>query len=75
MIGGPRLFEGYVGETVRMRCSEGGTEGARRNQLYKWQRKFRTRVTGAIPGSGERKERTIEPGKEDVCRIGQQQRS
>ena len=30
----------------------------RRNQLYKWQREFQVRGTGAFPGSGARKEWT-----------------
>ena len=34
--------------------------GVRRNQLYKWQREFKARGTGAFPGSGARKERTTE---------------
>jgi transposase len=34
--------------------------GVRRNQLYKWQREFQARGTGAFPGSGARKERTTE---------------
>ena len=34
--------------------------GVRRNQLYKWQREFQARGTGAFPGSGPRKERTTE---------------
>ena len=34
--------------------------GVRRNQLYKWQREFQARGTGAFPGSGGRKERTTE---------------
>lgn len=34
--------------------------GIRRNQLYKWQREFQARGTGAFPGSGARKERTTE---------------
>ena len=34
--------------------------GVRRNQLYKWQREFQARGTGAFPGSGTRKERTTE---------------
>lgn len=34
--------------------------GVRRNQLYKCQREFETRGTGAFPGSGARKERTTE---------------
>ena len=32
----------------------------RRNQLYKWQREFQARGTGAFSGSGVRKERTTE---------------
>ena len=34
--------------------------GVRHNQLYKWQREFQARGTGACPGSGTRKERTTE---------------
>jgi transposase len=34
--------------------------GVRRNQLYKWQREFQARGTGAFLGSGARKERTTE---------------
>ena len=34
--------------------------GVRRNQLYKWQREFQARGTGAFPGSGTRKERMTE---------------
>ena len=34
--------------------------GVRRNQRYKWQREFQARGTGAVPGSGARKERTTE---------------
>jgi transposase len=34
--------------------------GVRRNQLYKWQREFQARGTGAFPGAGARKERTTE---------------
>ena len=34
--------------------------GLRRNQLYKWQREFQARGTGAFLGSGPRKERITE---------------
>ena len=34
--------------------------GVRRRQRYKWQREFQAQGTGAFPGSGARKERTIE---------------
>jgi len=45
--------------------------GVRRNQLYKWQREFRARGTGAFPGSGARKERTTEIArlKRELARV------
>jgi transposase len=45
--------------------------GVRRNQLYKWQREFETRGTGAFPGSGARKERTTEIArlKRELARV------
>jgi len=33
--------------------------GLPRNQLYEWQAELRTRGAGAFPGSGARKERTV----------------
>jgi transposase len=45
--------------------------GVRRNQLYKWQREFQARGTGAFPGSGARKERTTEIArlKRELARV------
>lgn len=45
--------------------------GVRRNQLYKWQREFQARGTGAFPGSGPRKERTTEIArlKRELARV------
>lgn len=45
--------------------------GVRRNQLYKWQREFQARGTGAFPGSGARKERTTELArlKRELARV------
>jgi transposase len=45
--------------------------GVRRNQLYKWQREFQARGTGAFPGSGARTERTTEIArlKRELARV------
>ena len=74
---GSRFTPGFKREAVQL--LESGSRpgsaiarelGIARNQRYKLQTELRARGTSAFPGSGSRKERTIEPSlKRELARV------